>query len=318
MKSLYQSLEEYLALRRGLGFKLKQDGHLLLQFVSFLDREGSTHITTELALRWAVKPDNAQARHWARRLRTIRLFAEYRSVTDPRTEIPPPKLLPDTYRRTAPYIYTDEQIICLIAAARELPSTVHGTMGLRARTYYTLFGLLSVTGMRISEALMLNRDDVDRNQALLTVRGTKFGKSRLIPIHDSTQEALQQYAYLRDCIYPEPKTRSFLVSERGTRLGYCAALSTFVRLSRDVGLRGLSDSHGPRMHDLRHRFAINTLINWYRKDVDIERCIHVLSTFLGHVKVSYTYWYLSAVPELLQLAVAKLESGEEHCHEDVS
>jgi integrase/recombinase XerD len=318
MKSLSQSLEEYLALRRGLGFKLKQDGRLLSQFVSFIYREGSSYITTELALRWAIKPGNAQPCHWARRLRIVRLFAEYRRATDPRTEIPPPKLLSDTYRRSAPYIYTDEQIMGLIAAARELPSTVPGTTGLRARTYCTLFGLLSVTGMRISEAISLNRGDVDLNQALLTVRGTKFDKSRLIPIHKSTQKVLRQYACFRDGIYPQPKTRSFLVSERGTRLGYCAILATFVRLSREIGLRGPSDSHGPRMHDLRHRFAVNTLISWYREGADIEGRIHVLSAFLGHVKFSYTYWYLSAVPELMQYAVARLESiGKEHCHEDI-
>lgn len=316
MKSLSQSLEEYLSLRRGLGFKLKQDGRMLSQFVSFLDGEGSPYITTDLAVRWAVKPGNAQSCHWARRLRVVRLFAEYRSVADPRTEVPPPKLLPDRYRRTAPYIYTDEQIMRLITAARDLPSTVRGTMGLRSRTYYTLFGLLSVTGMRVSEALSLNCEDVDLNKALLTVCGTKFGKSRHIPIHRTTQEVLRQYTCYRDGIYPAPK--SFFISERGTRLGYCAVRSTFVRLSREVGLRGLSDSHGPRMHDLRHRFAVNTLINWYKEGVDIDRRIHVLSTFLGHVKFSYTYWYLSAVPELLQLAVSRLETlGKEDCHEDI-
>lgn len=319
MKSLSQSLEEYLTLRRGLGFKLKQDGRLLSQFVSFIYREGSSYITTELALRWAVKPNKAQPCHWARRLRIVRLFAEYRRITDPRTEIPPPKLLSDTYHRSAPYIYTDEQIMRLIAAARELPSTVPGATGLRAQTYYTLFGLLSVTGMRISEALSLNREHVDLNQALLTIRGTKFDKSRLVPVHKSTLEALRQYSNFRDFIYPEPKTRSFLISERGTRLGYCAVLNTFVRLSREIGLRGPSDSHGPRLHDLRHRFAVNTLINWYKEGVDIERRIHVLSTFLGHVKFSYTYWYLTAVPELLQLAAARLESiKEDYSHEDIT
>ena len=318
MKSLSQSLEEYLSLRRALGFKLKQDGRLLSQFVSFLDGEGSPYITTKLAIRWAIKPCNAQPCHWARRLRAVRLFAEYRSVVDPKTEVPPQKLLPGRYHRTAPYIYTDEQILCLMAASRELHSTIRGTTDLRARTYYTLFGLLSVTGMRISEALSLNCEDVDLNKARLTVRGTKFDKSRLIPIHKSTQEALRQYACLRDGIYPDPKTRSFFISERGKRLGYCAVRSTFVRLSHEIGLRSLSDSHGPRMHDLRHRFAVNTLISWYREGVDIERRIHVLSAFLGHVKFSYTYWYLSAVPELLQLAVARLESiGKENCHEDI-
>jgi site-specific recombinase XerD len=318
MKSFLQSLEEYLALRRGLGFKLKQDGNLLSQFVSFLEEQGASHITTELAVQWAIKPSNAQPRHRAHRLRMVRLFAEYRSATDPRTEVPPPKLLPDTYRRRPPYIYTGEQIMCLMAAARQLPSTVPGTTGLRAQTYCTLFGLLSVTGMRISEALSLNSEDVDLNQALLTIRGTKFDKSRLVPVHKSTQEALQQYAYFRDCIYPEPKTRNFLVCERGTRLGYWGVLSTFVRLSREIGLRGPSDSHGPRIHDFRHRFAVSTLVSWYREGVDVERRIPILSTFLGHVKVSDTYWYLSAVPELLQLAVARLEGvGEDHCHEDI-
>jgi integrase/recombinase XerD len=316
MNSLSQSLEEYLALRRGLGFKLKQDGRLLSQFVSFLDGQGASHITTELSLRWAVKPGNAQPHQWARRLRMVRLFAEYRSATDPRTEIPPPQLLPDTLHRKSPFIYTDEQISRLMEAAGKLPSTVPATAGLRAKTYGTLFGLLSVTGMRISEALSLNREDVDLDQALLTVRGTKFDKSRLVPVHKSTKEALREYAGFRDCIYPE--SRSFLVSERGSRLGYCAVLSTFVRVSREIGLRGPSESRGPRMHDLRHRFAVSTLVNWYREGVDIERRIHILSAFLGHVKFSYTYWYLSAVPELLQLAAARLESvGEDHCHEDI-
>lgn len=317
MNSLLQSLEEYLALRRGLGFKLEQDGRLLSQFVSFLDGQDVSYITTDLALRWAVKPGKAQPRHWARRLRAVRLFAEYRSATDPRTEVPSVKLLPATaYRRTPPYIYADDQIEQLIAGAGKLPSTVPMTTGLRAGTYCTLFGLLSVTGMRVSEALSLNREDVDLDQGLLTVRGTKFDKWRLIPVHKSTNEALREYARLRDSIYPE--SRSFLVSERGTRLGYCAALSTFVRVSREVGLRGYFDSHGPRMHDLRHRFAVRTLINWYREGVDIERRIHILSAFLGHVKFSYTYWYLSAVPELLQLAAARLENiGEDHSNENI-
>jgi len=316
MNSLSQSLEEYLTLRRGLGFKLKQDGRLLSQFVSFLDGQGASHITTELSLRWAVEPGNAQPHQWARRLRMVRLFAEYRSATDPRTEIPSPKLLPDTLHRKSPFIYTDEQITRLLEAAGKLPSTVPGTAGLRAKTYCTLFGLLSVTGMRISEALSLNREDVDLDQALLIVRGTKFDKSRFVPMHKSTEEALREYARFRDGIYPESK--SFLVSERGSRLGYCAVLSTFVRVSREIGLRGPSDSRGPRMHDLRHRFAVNTMVSWYREGVDIERRIHILSAFLGHVKFSYTYWYLSAVPELLQLAAARLESvGEDHCHEDI-
>jgi site-specific recombinase XerD len=308
MKSLSKDLEEYLSIRRGLGFKLEEDGRALSKFVSFLDEQNASHITTELAVRWAVKPKNAQQAHWARRLRMVRFFAEYRRATDPRTEVPPQKLLPDLYHRKPPYIYTDRQIMRLLEAAIQLPSTVPSTAGLRAQTYYTLFGLLSVTGMRISEALTINREDLDIKQAVLTILGTKFGKSRFVPIHKSTQQALQRYAHFRDRIYKKPKTQSFFVNERGMRLGYWGVLRTFVRLSREIGLRGPSDSYGPRMHDFRHRFAVRTLVCWYRKGVDVEQHIHVLSTYLGHVKVSDTYWYLSAVPELLHLAAARLEN----------
>lgn len=308
MRSLNKALEEYLSLRRRLGFKLKEDGRILAKFVSFLEGQGASHITTELAVRWAMKPKNAQSSYWARRLRMVRIFAEYLRAADPRTEVPSQKLLPDLYHRKPPYIYTDEQVMHLIEAARQLPSTVPSTTGLRAQTYSTLFGLLSVTGMRISEALALNRQDVDLIQGIITIRGTKFGKSRLVPVHQSTRHALLEYTHFRDQIYPRPKTQNFFVCERGTRLGYWGVLRTFVRVSREIGLRGPSDSHGPRMHDLRHRFAIRTMVRWYKEGVDVERHIQELSVYLGHVKVSNTYWYLSAVPELLQLAVARLES----------
>ena len=308
MKSLSNALEEYLSLRRGLGFKLTADGKDLSNFVAFLEEQGVSHIRTELAVRWATKPTDAQPSHWARRLRIVRLFAEYHSATDPRTEVPPQKLLPYQYRRKPPYIYTDKQIRKLIQSADHLPSTVRSTTGLRARTYCTLFGLLAVTGMRISEALALDREDIDLRQSLLVVRGTKFGKSRLIPIHKSTEQAVRRYAHFRDRIYPRPKTQRFFVCEHGTRLGYWGVLRTFVRLSRETGLRGPTDSYGPRMHDFRHRFAVKTLIRWYEQGIDVDRHIHVLSAFLGHVKVSDTYWYLSAVPELLQLAAARVEN----------
>lgn len=310
MKSLSKALQEYLSLRRALGFKLKEDGRCLAQFVSFLEKKGTSHVTTENAVCWAVMPQGVQPAHWTRRLRMVHLFAEYLSTLDPRTEIPPKNLLPNRYRRKSPYIYTDEQVMRLIEAASHLPSTVPSATGLRAQTYSTLFGLLSVTGMRIREALALNRENVDLTQGILTVIATKFGKSRLVPVHPSTQHALQQYGQFRDRIYPRLKTQSFFISERGVRLGYWGVLRTFVRLSHEIGLRGPTDSNGPRMHDFRHRFAVRTLVHWYETGVNAERHIHVLSTFLGHVKVSDTYWYLSAVPELLQLVVARLERGK--------
>jgi len=308
MKSLYEALEEYLSLRRGLGFKLKKDGKILAKFIRFLEEQGACSITTELSVQWAVKPVNAQPGQWARRLGAVRLFAEYLSATDPQTEIPPKKLLTDHYRRRQPYIYTDEQIVGLIEAAGGLPSTVSSATGLRGRTYYTLLGLLAVTGMRISEALALNREDVDVQELMLTIRGTKLGKSRLVPVHPSTGNVLVQYSTMRDRIYPRPKTRGFFINERGTRLTYGEVQRTFVQLSREIGLRGPCDRRGPRMHDLRHRFAVQTLIGWYREGLDVGRHILELSTFLGHVKVSDTYWYLSAVPELLHLAADRLEN----------
>ncbi len=318
MKSLSKALQDYLTLRRALGFKLKEDGRYLGQFVSFLEKKGASHITIENAVCWAVKPEGGQPASWAHRLRIVRLFAEYLSALDPRTEIPPKNLLPNRYRRKPPYIYTDEQIIRLIGAASRLPSTVPSTTGLRAQTYSTLFGLLSVTGMRIREALALDRENVDLKQGILTIIGAKFGKSRLVPVHPSTQHALQQYGQFRDQIYPRPKTQSFFIDEHGRRLGYWGVLKTFVRLSREIGLRGPADSNGPRMHDFRHRFAVSTLVHWYEMGVEAERQIQVLSTFLGHVKVSDTYWYLSAVPELLQLVVARLErKKEDKDHESI-
>jgi site-specific recombinase XerD len=310
MKPLSEALQEYLSLRRAVGYKLEDEGRVLPQFVSFLEERGATYITSELAVRWAAEPMHTQPTYPARRLRMVRLFAEHRSAEDPRTEIPPQKLLPDSYHRRPPYIYTDKQVRDLIKAADALPSTVRSTTGLRARTYSTLFGLLAVTGMRISEALALNREDVDLTEGVITVHGSKFGKSRLVPLHSSSRCALQHYADFRDRIYPRRKTPSFLVDQRGTRLGYGGVLLTFRRLSREIGLRSPADSHPPRMHDLRHRFAVRTLIRWYRAGVDIEQHIQELSTFLGHVEVSHTYWYLSAVPELMQLAAARVQHRE--------
>lgn len=297
---LIEALEEYLTIRRALGFILAEPGGLLRRFVTYVEQEGASFITTELALRWAMQPD-CQPAHWAKRLSMVRGFARYMSALDARTEIPACSLLPYRFRRTQPYLYTDEEIARLIRAAKKLPSPLR----LRAATYSTLFGLLAVTGMRVSEPIGLDRDDVDLSRGILTVRRTKFGKTRMLPLHGSTLEALRRYVERRDRLFP--KTRSFFVSERGTRLTVWSVRKTFVLLSRQVGLRGPDDSYGPRLHDLRHRFAVQTLLRWYRTDIDVERHLPELSTYLGHVHVADTYWYISAVPELLQLATLRLE-----------
>jgi integrase len=305
MSSLAKSLRDYLRVRRGLGFKLQEDGHALADFVRFLDRHGAAHITTDLALRWAMQPIHAQPAYRAHRLSMVRLFAQYRSASDPRTEIPPAGLLPNGYRRKSPYIYSDQEIGELMARARRLPSKV----GLRPRTYVTLLGLLAVTGMRLGEALALDRDDLDLTEGVIKVRNAKYGKSRLVPIHGSTRKVLADYGRRRDHIWRAAGTPAFFVSDAGTRITKWAARETFVRLSREIGLRGPEGrfGHGPRLHDIRHRFAAVTLLRWYRAGLDVERHMSRLSTYLGHTHVTDTYWYISAVPELLRLASQRLE-----------
>jgi integrase len=301
---LLEALEEYLALRRALGFIFDAPSRALHSFVAYAEHEGAFSITTDLALKWAMQPD-CQPAQWATRLCMVRRFARYMSALDPRTEIPPDDLLPHRFRRKCPYIYTDEEIIHLIGAAQKLPSP----LGLRAATYSTLLGLLAVTGMRVSEPVALDRDDIDLTRGILMIRRTKFGKSRMLPLHATTVEALRHYHKLRNRVFRN--TQSFFVSERGIRLTVWSVRNTFILLSRQTGLRGPDDSRGPRLHDLRHRFAIETLLSWYRAGIDVERRMPELSAYLGHVHVNDTYWYISAVPELLQLATLRLEQRGE-------
>jgi integrase/recombinase XerD len=306
MSALRQALDDYLALRHAMGFKLQVAHTLLPQFITFLERQGAEFITTEWALCWATQPRHVQPAEWASRLRVVRGFAQYHSALDPRTEIPPPELLPYRYQRRSPYLYSEAELTQWMQAARQLASPI----GLRAHTYTTVFGLLAVTGMRISELVALDTTSVDLRDGLLTIGQTKFRKARLLPLHPTTQQALQRYMDRRDRIYPIPTSPSFFVSEQGTRLTTCTVRATFVQLSRQIGLRGPSDSHGPRLHDFRHCFAVQTLLRWYRDGIDVERRLPELSTYLGHVKVTDTYWYLSATPELLGLATQRLEQAQ--------
>lgn len=306
MSPLQNALDEYLALRRALGHKLRDAGRLLQRFIVFADHTGAPYITTELALAWATQSATVQPAEWARRLGTVRRFAQYCSAIDPRTTIPPPDLLPYRHQRPTPYIYRDKEITRLLDAARQLASVT----GLRPHTYATLFGLYAATGMRCGEPLQLNRDDVDLADGVLTIRGTKFGKSRYVPLHISTQRALQHYATRRDRLCPTPDSPSFFLSERGTRLSQWSVRWTFVKLSRQIGLRGASDSRGPRLHDLRHRLAVSTLLHWHRRGVDVERRLPALSTYLGHAHITDTYWYLTATPELLRYALRRVERSE--------
>jgi len=305
MSGLERALDEYLAVRRVLGFELRRAESALRRFVDFAERQGAHWVTTELALRWAMLPAHVQECERSARLGMVRRFAEYLRTTDPRTEVPPADLLPGKIRRPQPYIYSDDELLRLLRAAEALPSPT----GLRAWTYVTLLGILAVTGMRHGEALALDRGDVDLDAGVLTIRRSKCRKARLVPVHATTCEQLERYARCRDRVHRTPRSDAFLVSERGLRLVQATTQHTFVVLSRQIGLRApaRSHGHGPRLHDLRHRLAVTTLMRWYRAGMAVDPKLPVLATYLGHTKVSDTYWYLSAVPELMQLAIARLE-----------
>jgi integrase/recombinase XerD len=311
MNTLRQAVQEYLAMRRSLGFKLHRAGPALLDFVSFLKQHRASYITVPLALAWAKPPSGANSDTWAaQRLSFVRLFARYRSATDPRTQIPPAGLLPFRPRRARPYLYSDKEIQQLLRA------TLHKPLSPRHRkrcsllpwVYYCLFGLLSVTGLRLGEARNLELQDVDLKAGVLTIRGAKFGKDRLVPLHASTCRVLADYLARRQRHWAGRAVSSYLfVSSWGNRLDSAQIHRAFYAVSRQIGLRGASDSHGPRLHDLRHRFASRTLLQWYRAGEDPERCLPTLSAYLGHVHWSDTFWYLSALPELMRSAMSRLE-----------
>jgi integrase/recombinase XerD len=303
MKSLGGHLKDYLALRRRLGFKLRNTEGLLRQFIRFAKKSRTAHVTTRLVLRWATQRPQLEPATLAARYRTARLFALYLSTVHSGVEVPPPGLLPYRKDRKSPYIYSEEEIVRLMRAAARLPSS----RGLRGHTLSTLVGLLAVTGMRIGEAIHLDRDEVDLPNAMLTIHHAKGHRTRLIPIHPSTCKALRRFARLRDRLCPEGKSQNFFVSERGTRLNDNRVRAWFATVSRRIGLRGPQDTRGPRLHDLRHSFTVKTLLGWYRTDNDVEAHMPELSTYLGHLHVSGTYWYVSAVPELLRQATRRLE-----------
>jgi integrase len=306
MNTLAVNLDNYLKLRRQLGFKLRVAGILLRNFVRFAEKQRTSFITTKLALRWATQPFDLQPVQKANRLGVVRRFAEYLSTLDPRTEVPAQKLLPYQFRRREPHIYRTEDILRLIEATRHIDPT----NPIKGASYATLIGLLAVTGMRVGEAIGLDSDDVDLTRGVVTVRHAKGDKSRLIPLHPSSQEALRQYASLRDEVFPRPSGSNFFVSERGTRLRHCSVNRWFLLVASQLGLRKPGDRRGPRIHDLRHHFAIQTMLRWYRSKTDVEAHLPDLSTYLGHVHVRDTYWYLSAVPELLRLATQRCERKE--------
>lgn len=308
---LDELLSEYLALRRSLGFRLARSEKLLGQFLQYLAGEHQQAITVEAALAWAQLPADASPDWWGYRLSVVRGFATYLHTMDPIHEVPAAGLLPQQPQRAIPYLYTDAQIAELMAAATTLATP------LRQATIATLIGLLTVTGIRVGEAISLDRGDLDLAGGQLTVRFGKFGKTRELGLHPTTIAALDSYQHVRDRYAPQTGTPAFFVSTAGTRLLYCNVHHTFHRLVAQAGITARSPACRPRIHDLRHSYMVRAMLQAYAAGDDGQTQLTLLSTWLGHVHPRHTYWYLSAAPELMAVAGQRLEThlAESQAHQ---
>jgi integrase len=299
--TLRQELTNYLALRRAMGYRMARPEKLLGQFLDHLESRDQSWITVTAALDWARLPAGGSSNWWAYRLSAVRGFATYLHPLDPRHEVPAADLLPQRTRRASPYLYSDADIAALIAATGTLRTP------LRRATFATLVGLLAVTGIRVGEAIALDRGDIDLDAGRLVVRHGKFDKARELAVHPSSGDALRRYSRLRDQLAPPTGTSAFFVSLAGTRLLYCNVHHAFHRLVRLAGLTPRSPSCRPRIHDVRHSFAVASMLDAYRLGEDGQTRLTLLSTWLGHVHPANTYWYLSAAPELMAVAGRRLE-----------
>jgi integrase len=300
MSVLSLAVADYLAVRRALGYKFARPEKLLAQLTDYLEQAGAVTVTTEHALAWAVLPGGDPS--WrAYRLAVARGFAAWLRTVDPAAEIPPAGLIPSRKQRATPYLYTDAEVAALLTAASSL------RFPLRTATYQTLIGLLAATGMRVGEAISLDRADAGLDAGVLTVRNGKHGKSRLVPVHDTTALALRDYLLLRGRLCRDASTNAVLISPAGTRLLYCNVHATWKKLAASAGLRPRSGSCRPRIHDLRHSFAVRTMLDAYESGLDGQATLAALSTYLGHADPKATYWYLSAFPELMAAAGRRLD-----------
>lgn len=306
--SLSAELQQYLHTRRNLGYDLSTSERVLKRFVSFLEENNETHITVDLFLQWKQVFGKAKQDTWGRRLSIVRQFAAWLHSLDSRHEVPAQSLIPVRYRRKSPYIYTDDEIRDVLDAAALLPSK----NGLRELTYPAFFGLIAVTGLRISEAISLNNQDVDLKTGVITLHDGKNYNGRILPLTKCTAAYLQEYARKRDRLLGR-KPESFFVSDEGIRLTDCAVRYNFATVCQTAGLRSRQRYHkhgvGPRIHDLRHTFAVKVMINWYKAGEDVDQEMLKLVTYLGHKSIAHTYWYIEAVPELLALASQRAEKA---------
>lgn len=305
MTDLSSAIGDYLTVRRALGHKMEMAERLLGQFDLYYERAGATQITNDLALAWATLPVGASAGWWAQRLGVLRGFAAWLQTLDPSTQVPPADMLTGRAGRVVPYLYSDADIAAMMGAAGGL------AFPLQRHTYETLIGLLAISGLRIGEAIRLDRSYVCPDAGVVRVITSKFGKSREVPLHPSSIEALLRYGELRDRMCPAPVANSFFVSTMGTRLRYSVVHPTFAKLARQAGLAPRSPRCRPRIHDVRHSFAVRALVDCYAAGGDAQALLPLLSTFMGHADPKSTYWYLSAAPELMGLVGRRLEDAFE-------
>ena len=313
--SFLHQVDEYLALRRGLGFDLESPGWLLQDFARYADRTGHLGpVTIDLAVQWALCSRSSDSAQASRRLAVVRQFARHRAVFDPATEIPPAGHLGRLPRRKQPHIYSDVEIAELLRQA----SLLRPRHGLRPKTYVAFFSLLVSTGLRLSEARRLTPSDVDLEDGVLTVREGKFRKSRLVPLHPTTTEALAHYAAHRDACRNAPRQGCFFRTDRAPALKRAAVEKTFSRLRDRLGWTAQGRARRPRIHDLRHTFAVRRVLRWYEDGADVERKLLALATYLGHAKATDTYWYLSALPELMAITAQRFERFARRNQEGIS
>lgn len=305
MTSLREHLNDYLKIRRAVGFKLARTELLLNDFIDYLADRDTDVVTNVMSFAWAALPANPLSNWHAYRLSVVRVFARYLHVVDPAHQVPPTKVFPTPKHRATPFIYTDTDIAAMMEGAREFANP------LRAASLDAIIGLLAVSGLRIGEALRLDRSQVDSDNGVIQVLDSKFGKDRMVPIHRSTSGALADYLSVRDRLSPLAADPAMFVSAAGTRMLYCNFHDAWRKIVNQAGLHPRSPTCRPRPHDLRHTFAVNTLQSWYRNGDDVTARLPTLSTFLGHVDPGNTYWYLTGTPELLAIVVERLDNKDQ-------
>jgi integrase len=317
LMNLRARVRQYLRERRRLGFQLRSMGYALRSFAHRVDKlENPGPLTVEIMAEWARsdRPGSNDPRTWARRLKILRPFTRWLQQFEPGTEVPDDAIFGRVGERLTPHIYSEQELVDLLAVARHLRPELRGA------TYEALFGLLAAAGLRVSEAVLLHTGDVDLKTGMLTIQRTKFAKSRQVPLHPSAVEALRRYRRLRDPLIDFDNDTPFFVGSRGKRRGH--QLSTrqvdrlFAQLRTQLAWPNRGAHTTSRVHDIRHSFIVRRMLAWHAEGIDIDQAMLALSTYVGHAMVTNTYWYLTAVPELMGLAAAKFEArmSPEVCH----